>query len=338
MKIFLIGPIKSSFVQNDIKILSRKHKLFLENAAIGKGLLGAWNLLLLTIRSIYKTVFSDALFCWFADYTTLIPAIIAKIFNKKVYVVAGGFDVTNLPEINCGARVRPMRWFCVKNTFRLANKIFPVSNYAKNQLLTLTRIDEKRAKVIYNCIDLEKFSKNNGTNFEREYVLTVSQGDNWVEFIRKGSDKFIELAKKLKNENFILAGLRGEALKLAYEAASDTNNLEIIPGPLDLYKDLIPLYRKSFAYCQLSIDETFGVAVLEAMINGCLPIVSIGGALPEITNGSDAIAVNNEKQLLEAIEKAKIYDESKRENLKAFVQKYDIERRAEILLNEIVGE
>ncbi len=309
MKIFLIGPIKSSFVQNDIKILSRKHKLFLENAAIGKGLLGAWNLLLLTIRSIYKTVFSDALFCWFADYTTLIPA-----------------------------RVRPMRWFCVKNTFRLANKIFPVSNYAKNQLLTLTRIDEKRAKVIYNCIDLGKFSKNNGTNFEREYVLTVSQGDNWVEFIRKGSDKFIELAKKLKNENFILAGLRGEALKLAYEAASDTNNLEIIPGPLDLYKDLIPLYRKSFAYCQLSIDETFGVAVLEAMINGCLPIVSTGGALPEITNGSDAIVVNNEKQLLEAIEKAKIYDESKRENLKAFVQKYDIERRAEILLNEIVGE
>lgn len=338
MKIFLIGPIKSSFVQNDIKILSRNHKLVLENAAIGKGIKGLWNLLLLTIRSIYKTIISDAVFCWFADYTTLIPALIGKLFRKKVYVVAGGFDVTNLPEIKCGAKVRPIRWFCVKNTFLLADKIFPVSNYAKNQLLKLTNVNEKKAKVIYNCIDLDKFSKNKDLSNAREYVLTVSQGDNWVEFVRKGSDKFIETAKNLKKEKFILAGLRGEALNLALKAAGEIDNLEIIPGPLDLYKDLIPLYRKSYAYCQLSLDETFGVAVLEAMINGCVPIVSTGGALPEITNGSDAIVVNNDAQLIEAIEKAKNYDESKRENFKIFVKKYDIKHRAEILLKEIIGE
>lgn len=334
MKIFLIGPINSSFVQNDIKILSKENQLFLENSAIGRGTRGIWNLFLLTFRSIFKTLKSEAIFCWFADYTTLIPSLIAKVFRKKIYVVAGGFDVTNLPEINCGARLRPFRWFCVKNTFRLADKIFPVSNYAKKQLFNLTNVNENKVKMIYNCIDTSLFSKNTD-NPNREFVLTVSQGDNWTEYIRKGTQKFLEIAKELKDTKFVVAGLRGEALQLAIKDADNASNIEIIPGPLNLYDEIIPLYKNSFAYCQFSIEETFGVAVLEAMICGSLPIVSEGGALPEIISGSEAIVAQTKEKIINAILKAKKLSSSERKKLQDFACRYDIKNRGTVLLNEI---
>ncbi|MCX8055049.1 MAG: glycosyltransferase [Ignavibacteria bacterium] len=334
MKIFLIGPINSSFVQNDIKILGKENQLFLENSAIGRGIRGIWNLLLLTLRSVFKTFRSEAIFCWFADYTTLIPSLIAKVFRKKIYVVAGGFDVTNLPEINCGARLRPFRWFCVKNTFRLADKIFPVSNYAKKQLLKLTNVNENKVKMIYNCIDISSFGKET-TNSNREFVLTVSQGDHWIEYIRKGTQKFIEIAKELKDTKFVIAGLRGEALQLAKKDANNVSNIEIIPGPLNLYEEIVPLYRKSFAYCQFSIEETFGVAVLEAMICGSLPIVSEGGALPEIISGSEAIVAQTKEKIINAISKAKELSNSERKKLQEFAYRYDIREREIVLLNEI---
>jgi len=334
MKIFLIGPINSSFVQNDIKILGKENQLFLENSAIGRGIRGIRNFFLLTFRSVFKTLRSEAIFCWFADYTTLIPSLIAKVFRKKIYVVAGGFDVTNLPGINCGARLRPFRWFCVKNTFRLADKIFPVSNYAKKQLLKLTNVNENKVKMIYNCIDTSSFGEET-TNSNREFVLTVSQGDNWIEYIRKGTQKFIEIAKELKDTKFVVAGLRGEALQLAKKDANSASNIEIIPGPLNLYEEIVPLYRKSFAYCQFSIEETFGVAVLEAMICGSLPIVSEGGALPEIISGSEAIVAQTKEKIINAISKAKELSNSERKKLQEFAYRYDIREREIVLLNEI---
>ena len=45
MKIFFIGPLVSSFVKNDIKILEKNHSLTFEDAAFGRGLKGALILL-----------------------------------------------------------------------------------------------------------------------------------------------------------------------------------------------------------------------------------------------------------------------------------------------------
>lgn len=334
MKIFFIGPLQSSFVKNDIKILEKEHRLTFEDAAIGRGLQGLLNLAKGTLRSVWKTISSDAVFCWFADYTTLVPTLIGRLFGKKVYVIAGGFDVTNLPEINCGAYLRPTRWFCVSNTFRFASKIFPVSGYAMKQLEKLTEGKHAPAKVIYNCTDTQRFA---GADFdaERDIVLTVSQGDNQIEYIRKGSDIFIDLARKTANKKFVLAGLRGDALSMAKQYAASVDNLEIIPGPLSLYEQLMPLYRRSYAYCQFSIEETFGVAVLEAMINGSVPIVSTGGALPEISRGSGGFICSSFAEMQEAIAKAENFSADERRTLAEYAKKFDISVREKELLSNL---
>ena len=80
--------------------------------------------------------------------------------------------------------------------------------------------------------------------------------------------------------------------------AGDIENLTIIPGPLSIENNLLDLYCKSSIYLQLSIDESFGMAVVEAMACGCIPIVSQYGALTEIVPGSDFIATTQEELLI----------------------------------------
>lgn len=334
MKIFFVGPLISSFVRNDIKILEKEHSLSFEDAAIGRGLRGAVNLLLVSLRSVWKTLKSDAVFCWFADYTTLIPTLIARMLGKKVYVIAGGFDVMNEPSINCGAVLRPERWFCVRNTFKYATKIFPVSEYAHSQLKLLTNGQHAPAETIYNCIDTSKIPR---ADFDtpRKMILTVSQGDNHTEYIRKGTDRFINIASEMPENQFVIAGLRGTALELAKNSTKELTNIEIIPGPLDLYRQLIPLYQQSAAYCQFSIVETFGVAPVEAMINGAVPIVTHGGALHEVIAGSGGRLVASTDEIKDAIKESVNITGAERAALSEFAKKYDIKYREKLLLEKM---
>ena len=334
MKLLFIGPLQSSFVKNDIKILSEQHQLVFEDAAIGRGIKGLINLGLGTLRSIFRVLSSDGVFCWFADYTTLVPAVVGRLLGKKVFVIAGGFDVTYLPEINCGAWVRPMRRFCVSKTFSHATKIFPVSLYAENQLKRLTQGNHAPSTMIYNCIDSQKFVEAADYTSKRDIILTVSQADNRTEYIRKGSDLFINAAKENPKYKFVLAGLRGEALELAKVDAAGIANIDIVPGPLSLYEELIPYYNRAIAYCQFSIEETFGVAPLEAMICGALPIVSRGGALPEVA-GDKGKVVSNFDDLSDVFHFANNMTEEQRGELKTHAIKFDISVRKKMLMAEV---
>src|SRR6185503_12890758 len=118
MTITFVGPAQSRFVQNDIAILSSRHDLRIIDSNMGRGHSAALNLIKLHFKIIESLLGSDALFCWFADYYTFIPTLIARLFGKKVFVIAGGFDVAYIPEVKSGAQTRKGRWFMVRNTFR----------------------------------------------------------------------------------------------------------------------------------------------------------------------------------------------------------------------------
>jgi len=326
MKIFFLGPLNSTFVKNDIYILEKKHILIKENSSIGRKFKGILNLLVITFRSIYKAFKADALFCWFADYTTLIPVILAKLLRKRAYVVAGGFDVCYIPEMNYGAKARKFRWFCVKNTFKYCTQIIAVSEYARKMLEKQTNGIHAPAKVIYNAIKTQALINSQPENPERKYVLTVSGTYSKIEFYIKGLDRFIKLAYLLSERKFVLAGLVSDALAIAINMAKDIPNIEIIPGPLSFDEELVPLYYKSSAYVQLSIDETFGMAVVESMACGCLPIVSPNGALPELICDSSYVA-NDDNDVIALIEKSFSIDEKERDIFVAHSKKFDIQIR-----------
>lgn len=329
MTITFVGPAQSSFVQNDIAILQRKHTIKAIDAKIGFGLNAILDLLKVQFRILWSIVGSEVLFFWFADYYSLFPTIIARLFRKRVYIVAGGFDVTYTPEVKSGARVRPTRWFLVRNTHRFATHVFPVSYYAQH-LLDTNSIHHAPSTVIYNAVDIKRFPFSVAPRKNR--ALTVTQLVTELEYILKGIDKFIETAKIMPDVGFDLIGIRGPALEHARKESQDLKNVNIVEGPVN-YETLLQYYYSASAYCQLSIDETFGVATAESMSCGCIPVVSKVPSLEEVTGGTGYIIDRkNISTIADGIRASFSATNEYRKKCSEHVKKFDIENRAVKLL------
>lgn len=329
MRIVMMGPLRSTFVQTDIAELGKVHDIVPFDTVLGKGAGGLVTLLRLTLRVMFAMPKADALYCWFADYHTLIPTIIYRLFGKKVYVVAGGYDVGYLPELNYGARMRPARWFCAGRTFRYANMVLPVSQYAYRQLQELTGGKHAPATVVYNGVLTERFPSSISTE-RKPIAITVSQGDSITEYRRKRLDLFIDIAKHLPEFTFRLIGPTGAALDQAKRDGEGVANLRIEQGFVSLPDVIIPAYLEAACYCQLSYEETFGMAVVEAMLCGCIPITSNGGALPEVT-GRDGYDVAQIERLISAIRSSLHVGAEEREHVRAYAQRFAAENRGTLL-------
>jgi glycosyltransferase involved in cell wall biosynthesis len=81
------------------------------------------------------------------------------------------------------------------------------------------------------------------------------------------------------------------------------------------------------------MDETFGVATAEAMSCGCIPIVSQVPSLEEVTGGTGYIVSrNNISEITNAISASFSADTNMRKKCSNYVKKFDIENRAQKLL------
>lgn len=330
MKITFVGPAQSRFVQNDITILQTKHELHVIDSNMGRGSSAAMNLVKIHFKILESLLGSDALFFWFADYYTYIPTAIARLFGKKVFVIAGGFDVAYIPEVKSGARTRKGRWYMVRNTFRRATHIFPVSNYAK-KMLDDSVPDHAPATVVYNTVDTKAFPFGNAPR--KKMALSVTQLDTVLDYRLKGIDIFIAAARQMPDVEFHLVGVRGPALAHAEQDARGLANVHIIGGPVEREK-LLEYYHTASAYCQLSMDESFGVATAEAMSCGCIPVVSQVPSLEEVTGGTGHIVSRTDlgsvERAIRATFEARIEDRQLASN---YVRKFDIEVRKRELLS-----
>jgi glycosyltransferase involved in cell wall biosynthesis len=330
MKITFVGPLISTFVKNDVTILQQQHEVDAIDVNLGKGLAGAMRLAKLHLRVMSSLLTRDALFCWFADYYTLIPSLFARLLGKKVFVVAGGFDITYIPELGIGARTRPIRWFAVKNTFRIAHHIFPVSQDTQNDLDGAVP-NHAPSTMIYNAVDTKRYHFD--PRPRKRIALTVSQADSIAEYYRKGIDQFIALATELPDIEFHVVGVRGLVAEKAKEDALGIQNVIVRPGrvPLD---DLLEEFWNASAYCQLSLEERFGVSVAEAMSCGCIPIISPVNALKEVVGDAGYIVDRTDiAGIIAAIRAAMEAPISFREMVSKSAAKFDINERGKKLLS-----
>lgn len=330
MRVLLLGPQRSTFVKTDVVGLSRRHTVTGIDTVFGKGWQGALRLLGTTLRVLRMMIRHDVLYCWFADYHTLLPTIAARLMGKCVVVVAGGYDVGHLPEIGYGARSRPLRWLCTKYTFRWATVVIPVSQYAKRQLTMLTDGRHAPAQVVYNGVLPDYLPSSIDTPRER-LAVTVCQGDSETEYLRKRLPMFIEVARTVPDVRFVIVGPTGRALDLARTAAEGIDTIEIIPGFVSLRDVIIPLYLRASAYCQFSIEETFGMVVVESMLCGCVPVTSSGGALPEVA-GPYGLRADTVEGLADQVRRAMLRDEHDIDAIVAHAQQFSAERRSDAVL------
>ena len=96
LKIYFIHQGKISFIKRDLDLLMINFKI----NEINNYKSSVKNF----VNNIWGVFSSDIIFCWFGSLRYFLPIIIAKLTSKKVIIVAGGYDVASLKEINYGNR------------------------------------------------------------------------------------------------------------------------------------------------------------------------------------------------------------------------------------------
>jgi len=164
---------------------------------------------------------------------------------------------------------------------QLANvdRIVAISNYVKNEIINKYKIDKQKVEVINRGVDVDYYDKKfsdddiknflnkNSINPNKKTILYPARLTNW-----KGHIEFLDVFKKLNNENYFLYFV-GDTKNKSYTQRVQnkindfnlTNNCKII-GNLNK-DDLKIMYHLSSIIVSLPLQpEGFGRIVSEALV------------------------------------------------------------------------
>jgi glycosyltransferase involved in cell wall biosynthesis len=163
-----------------------------------------------------------------------------------------------------------------------ADRIIAVSQFTANQTHELLGVEWGRLRVVHHGVRSPK-AVPPGVGEREPIVLHVGAIQT-----RKNIARLISAFRALPEPwKLILAGSAGYE---ATQALADAGNRVQVTGYVD-EEQLTSLYRRASIFAFPSLDEGFGIPVLEAMANGVPVIASNTSALPEVC-GDAAILVD----------------------------------------------
>ncbi|GEM_PF-6687169 len=215
------------------------------------------------------------------SYQLLLPLIFSKIFGKiSIVSYHTGYDEKFVSEARTYLRL--MFGFC--------DLVIVPSEHSKNYLIKNRIVQKRHVTVLPNFIDDEFLSLESKNSKDIDVVTVVAELDQET-YLTKGIDRFIQVSKRFPYLTFAIVGRVSDGkLKNSIEKEGDV----LLLGYLDK-DELLDVLRKSRIYLQLSRRESFGIAVLEAMSQGVVPIVSDVGALPEVVGDSGVVVEGGDK-------------------------------------------
>jgi len=224
--------------------------------------------------------------------------LLAKLFHKPSILVIGGYDLANLPEADYGHQRPGLGKWVSRLAMRLAASLLTNSYYSQNEAQHNAGIPSDKVKVIYHGLS-DPFGTLPQTAKER-MALTVGKVDI-PNLKRKGLQVFVEAAALLPDVQFVLVG---------EWADNAIDHLRAIASPNVLFTgrvtetDLLDYYRKASVYVQASLHEGFSLSVAEAMLAGCIPVVTRAGSLPEVVGDCGLYCETNSPESLSLIIKS----------------------------------
>jgi glycosyltransferase involved in cell wall biosynthesis len=342
-RLIFIYPNLFTFIQTEIKLLSDDYKIISKKQNWTNKYLLPLNLLYQLIFLLFNVRKVNTILVSFGGYWSYLPALVGKIFNKKVAIIVHGTDCVDFPEISYGnLRIPLMKWF-TKKSYQLADIILPVSEslvYTENNYYSdktfqfgysyhLKNI-KTPYKVIPNGLIIENWKAGSHNKIEKTFI-TVMTSD---QIERKGAHLIVKAAKKLPNCTFYFAG------------TDNIKGIDILPENIICLGKLTPnelrdYYSKTQFYLQLSNFEGFGVAICEAMLCNCIPIVSDVNHLPTIIGDSGFVLMKRSSNMLvDLINVALKSDISDLEQKarKRIVNNFSVENRQRLLIKELLSE
>ncbi len=269
--ILFVHNHRASFVAQDVDCLRSRHRVT-ELPLTGRfpNPLAVWR----QVRA-HRLVFG-----WFASWHTFLPLLFARVLQKPSVLVIGGYDLANLPAIGYGHQRPGLRnqfkkWIS-RATMRLATRLIANSKFSVIEANTNAGFDDKNLQGIYHGVP-DRFGPLTTQPRDR-LAITIGNLDR-CNLHRKGLEPFVAAAALLPDVRFVVIGSwKDDAI--AHLRSLAAPNVEFT-GRIDDHQ-LDDYCRRASAYVQASRHEGFGIAVAEAMLAGCIPVVTRAGALPEV--------------------------------------------------------
>ncbi len=230
---------------------------------------------------------ADLVFGWFASWHTFFPITLAWLLRKPSVMIVGGFDTANMPDIGYGYQQGGIRRAASRWIMRRAGRLATNSEYSLSEIEHNTPIPPERVRVIHHGVP-DPFGAEPGPK-DRE-ALTVGAIDRTT-LVQKGQLPFVEAARLVPDVRFTFAGKwLDESVEQLRARAGD--NVEFTGWLSD--EDLHAAYRRAAVYVQASRHEGFGLAVAEAMLAGCVPVVMNVTAMPEVVGDAGVLIESQE--------------------------------------------
>lgn len=347
-KLIYIYPSKSSFINSDIEFLSKKYIVKTQDLDWKNPVKLPINFALQKLFLVQNIFSAKAILISFAGYFSFLPVLFGRIFGKKVFIILNGTECISFPSYNYGSLRKKVLRFFVKKSQQYATKLLPVDASLIQQQHTFDeQVQQKKqgflsffskmktpVVVIPNGFDAD-FWKVERTEVQPNSVITVASiaSENMLRF--KGIDLLISLSEKHPEIQFTIVGFSEEMISKTVVPKNVT-----IHGFVSLEK-LKNLYAKHQFYFQLSVNEGFGCALAEAMLCGCIPVVSNSGALPNVVGKNGCILNKRSVKELENVflKVASLSEDEKKEaseNARNQIKdNFSISNREQLLLQEL---
>jgi glycosyltransferase involved in cell wall biosynthesis len=264
VKVLLVYSNLARFVRLDRDLLAEAHALS-EYAQPG--------VLPRPVEAVRKVRRADVVVVWFASWHAWLPLLAARVLRRPSLLIVGGFDTAAMPEIGYGFQQGGVRRLLARSCMRLATRLLTHSHYCREELQRTAGFD---ATVLHLGVP-----DSVGSLPERErdrVALTVSNVAR-IALERKGLRPFVEAGAYAPELEFVLVGRWVDDAADVLRARA-TANVRLAGRLSD--EELDQLYRRAAVYVQASRHEGFGLSVAEAMLGGCIPVVTRAGSLPEV--------------------------------------------------------
>ena len=267
-RILFVCPSDASFIRVDREVLAERWPVEVWRQP------GRWANPLKVLAALRR---ADVVVGWWASWHTFWPLTLARVLRRPSLLIVGGFDTANMPEIGYGFQQGGLRRALSRWVMRRATKLVTNSNYSREEIARNIGSLAERVEVVHHGVP-DPYGELPDDAGRRRIALSVG-------FVTrpnleiKGQRAFVEAAAELPDVEFVLAGPWKDDAIDGLRAQATPN--VTFTGWLE-QEELDRLFREASVYVQPSHHEGFGIAVAEAMLAGCVPVVTAAGALPEV--------------------------------------------------------
>ena len=276
-------------------------------------------------------------------YWSIVPVIVGKLFSTPVYIILNGSDCASLPQVNYGNLRKPLLRNICRLSFKYADMLLPVSKSlveTENNYYSEDHTDHQGYKhffplintsytVVYNGLDGNFWKCSSPAEKEKNSFISVFSSS---QYILKGGDLIIAVAKRFPECNFYMAGID----RPQGDTAAGPNVHFLGRLTADGLKEA---YSKCQFHFQLSIFEGFGCTLCEAMLCKCIPIGSEVNFIPQIIGDAGFVLKHRDTDLLESLirEAMGCVDKSVRaeKSRSRILENFSIENREKTLVSLI---